>query len=96
MIQMVANHVLRSPLFRSEEERGREHGLGTWPLWWAAAGLLCSNGPGGIRGWRGHFSPSSKLKLTQQLRVGAEQELVEDVIVALAAREPRHAGLQRE
>ena len=45
---------------------------------------------------RGHFSPSSKLKLTQQLRVGAEQELVEDVIVALAAREPRHAGLQRE
>ena len=92
---MVDNRVLPSPLSPVvREERGREHGLGTWPLWWV--GLLCSNGPGGISGWRGHFSPSSKLQLTQQLRVGAEQELVEDVIVALAAREPRHAGLQRE
>ena len=62
-------------------------------------GWVCSaqtGREGFVVGERGHFSPSSKLQLTQQLRVGAEQELVENVIVALAAREPRHAGLQRE
>ena len=62
------------------------------PLWSSQTGLAVDEG---------HFSPPSEsgaaaAKLTQQLRVGAEQELVEDVIVALAGREPGHARLQEE